>query len=52
MEINGVDWPTRDGTAIRDFIHIWDLARAHTLALENFDKALEAEPSGESALTR
>ncbi|MFW5800486.1 MAG: UDP-glucose 4-epimerase GalE [Spirochaeta sp.] len=32
--ITGTDWPTRDGTGIRDYIHIWDLARAHVLATE------------------
>lgn len=30
----GKDHPTRDGTCIRDFIHVWDLARAHLNALE------------------
>ncbi len=34
----GNDYPTRDGTNIRDFIHILDLARAHTLALEHLLK--------------
>ncbi len=33
LEIYGVDYPTRDGTCIRDFIHVEDLARAHLLAL-------------------
>ena len=32
--VTGVDWPTRDGSGIRDFIHVWDLARAHVAALE------------------
>jgi len=32
--ITGTDWPTRDGSGIRDYIHIWDLARAHVLAAE------------------
>jgi UDP-glucose 4-epimerase len=50
MEINGVDWPTRDGTAIRDYIHIWDLARAHTLALERFENVMADEPSGYSVI--
>jgi UDP-glucose 4-epimerase len=41
FQITGVNWPTRDGTGVRDYIHVWDLARAHIKALENFDKALE-----------
>lgn len=35
--ITGTDWPTRDGTGIRDYVHVWDLARAHVRALERFD---------------
>lgn len=31
----GDDYPTEDGTCIRDYIHVTDLARAHILALEN-----------------
>jgi UDP-glucose 4-epimerase len=34
VKIFGTDYPTRDGTAIRDYIHIDDLAEAHLLALE------------------
>lgn len=34
VEIFGSDYPTRDGTAVRDYIHVVDLARAHLLALE------------------
>ncbi len=33
MEIYGTDYPTRDGTCIRDYIHVEDLAWAHLLAL-------------------
>ena len=33
-EIYGTDYPTPDGTCIRDYIHIRDLASAHMLALE------------------
>ncbi|HEY9284420.1 MAG TPA: UDP-glucose 4-epimerase GalE [Pyrinomonadaceae bacterium] len=32
-EIYGDDYPTRDGTCVRDYIHVVDLARAHVLAL-------------------
>lgn len=38
--ITGVDHPTRDGTGIRDYIHVWDLAQAHVVAVEQFDQAL------------
>ncbi len=34
VEIYGNDYPTPDGTCIRDYIHILDLARAHILALQ------------------
>jgi UDP-glucose 4-epimerase len=34
VQLYGTDYPTPDGTAIRDYIHIEDLARAHLLALE------------------
>ncbi len=33
VEIFGDDYDTPDGTCIRDYIHIWDLARAHIMAL-------------------
>ncbi len=34
IKIFGNDYPTADGTCIRDYIHVTDLARAHVLALE------------------
>ena len=34
VKIFGGDWPTRDGTCIRDYIHVVDVARAHVLALD------------------
>jgi len=37
--ITGTDYETRDGTGIRDYIHVWDLAQAHIRAVENFDQA-------------
>jgi UDP-glucose 4-epimerase len=33
LTIFGDDWPTDDGTPIRDYVHVADLARAHVLAL-------------------
>ena len=35
MRINGTDYPTPDGTCIRDYVHVDDLARAHILALDH-----------------
>jgi len=45
--LTGTSWPTRDGTGIRDYIHVWDLARAHINAVEGFDAAFDrsGEPS-------
>ena len=37
VEIYGADYPTRDGTCIRDYIHVEDLADAHLLALEGLN---------------
>jgi UDP-glucose-4-epimerase GalE len=34
VQIFGTDYPTPDGTAIRDYVHVCDLARAHVLALQ------------------
>lgn len=39
--ITGTDLPTRDGTGIRDYLHVWDLAQAHVRAVEMFDSVLE-----------
>lgn len=34
LQVFGGDWPTVDGTGVRDYIHVMDLARAHAHALE------------------
>ena len=39
MEIFGTDYPTKDGTCVRDYIHVSDLAAAHLLALDALDRA-------------
>ena len=36
--VYGTDYPTPDGTAVRDYIHVGDLARAHVLALQHLLK--------------
>ena len=41
FQITGTDWPTRDGSGIRDYIDVWDLANAHVSAVEEFDAALK-----------
>lgn len=48
FEITGVDWPTRDGSGIRDYIHVWDLAQAHLKAVQDFDAvfARAGNPAG------
>jgi UDP-glucose 4-epimerase len=37
VEVYGSDYPTRDGTCVRDYIHVLDLAQAHILALRALD---------------
>lgn len=47
FKITGVDWETRDGTAIRDYIHVWDIARAFHAAAARFDAIIP--PAGDHA---
>jgi len=42
FQLTGTHWPTRDGSGLRDYIHIWDLAEAHLAAVLNFDAAFES----------
>ena len=51
FNITGTQWPTRDGTGIRDYIHVWDLAQAHLNAIEQFDAIFSrAQTTGNSYL--
>ncbi len=43
LKLYGTDYATRDGTCIRDYVHVTDLAEAHVLALESL---LEDGPGG------
>lgn len=44
LEIFGTDYPTPDGTAVRDYIHVNDLAEAHVRALEHLQDGGESMP--------
>lgn len=48
FEITGVTWPTRDGSGLRDYIHVWDLALAHVAAAEKFEDIFENMISNKS----
>ncbi len=43
ISIFGDDYPTPDGTAVRDYIHVLDLSQAHLLALKHLQKGGESE---------
>jgi UDP-glucose 4-epimerase len=43
LDILGDDYPTRDGTAIRDYVHVLDLADAHILALKHLQSGGASE---------
>ena len=40
VEIYGDSWPTNDGSCIRDYLHVADLATAHLLALDGLEKGV------------
>ncbi len=41
IKIFGTDYPTPDGTCVRDYIHVEDLCKAHLLALKKLDSEIE-----------
>lgn len=44
MFVHGNDYPTRDGSCIRDFIHVCDIAHAHTLSLKYLEQSKNNKP--------
>jgi UDP-glucose 4-epimerase len=42
LEVFGTDFPTRDGTGVRDYIHVSDLVAAHVLALDHLARGGES----------
>lgn len=38
VTVFGGDWPTSDGTAVRDYVHVEEIARGHRIALEDLDR--------------
>jgi UDP-glucose 4-epimerase len=50
FRVTGTDWPTRDGTGIRDYIHVWDLAAAHIASLRQFDDMVDKDGDGYQVL--
>jgi len=43
LRLFGTDYPTPDGTCIRDYIHVLDIAKAHALALKHLEKGKEGK---------
>ncbi len=43
--INGDDYPTEDGTNVRDYVHVTDIARAHVAAAQRLDSGEPIEPA-------
>jgi UDP-glucose 4-epimerase len=48
VQVYGNDYPTRDGTCVRDYIHVLDLAQAHILALRALDGGTQGGGEGRS----
>lgn len=43
FQVTGDDYPTHDGSGIRDYVHVWDLAQAHVAALTRFPALFEQQ---------
>ncbi len=53
VSVFGTDYPTKDGSCVRDYVHVADIARAHVRALEKIDtvKAGGLQPGQRSTAT-
>jgi UDP-glucose 4-epimerase len=43
--VTGIDYPTPDGSAVRDYVHVGDIALAHVAAADALEKGLPLEPA-------
>jgi UDP-glucose 4-epimerase len=50
IQVYGTDYPTRDRTCVRDYIHVLDLAQAHILALRALDEGTRDGRGGRSLI--
>lgn len=50
FRLTGTTFATRDGSGLRDYVHVWDVARAHVSAVERFDDALDRAASASTAI--
>jgi UDP-glucose 4-epimerase len=51
LNVYGNDYPTPDGTGVRDYIHVMDLAEAHVAALRKLEELAKAEGSADATPT-
>ena len=49
LKIFGDDYPTKDGTGVRDYLHVMDLSEGHLAAIRALEKGLKVLPPGASA---